>query len=54
MEEVLFDPQTSGGLLFAVKAFEADTFLHELKAAGFRLQRWDDLLSAAYVPIYVN
>ena len=26
--------QTSGGLLFAVKAFEADTFLHELKAAG--------------------
>ena len=34
MEEVLFDTQTSGGLLFAVKAFEADTFLHELKAAG--------------------
>ena len=32
MEEVLFDPQTSGGLLFAVKATEADAFLHELKA----------------------
>lgn len=47
MEEVLFDPQTSGGLLFAVKAFEADTFCMSLKPQGFRLQRWDDLLSAA-------
>lgn len=47
MEEVLFDPQTSGGLLFAVKASEADAFCTSLKPQGFRLQRWDDLLSGA-------
>ena len=47
MEEVLFDPQTSGGLLFAVKAFEEIPFCMSLKPQGFRLQRWDDLLSAA-------
>lgn len=34
MEEVLFDPQTSGGLLVAVKADEADTLLAELRKAG--------------------
>lgn len=31
MEEVLFDPQTSGGLLFSVAKEEADTLLTELK-----------------------
>ena len=34
MEEVLFDPQTSGGLLAAVKADEADKLLVELHEAG--------------------
>ena len=34
MEEVLFDPQTSGGLLFAVKETEALKLLGELKQAG--------------------
>lgn len=34
MEELLYDPQTSGGLLFAVAAKDAHAFLNELKAAG--------------------
>ena len=34
MEEVLFDPQTSGGLLAAVPAAEAPAVLTELNAAG--------------------
>lgn len=33
-EELLFDPQTSGGLLFAVDAAEADAFLDELTGCG--------------------
>jgi selenide,water dikinase len=34
MEEVLFDPQTSGGLLIAVKAEEGAALLQELRAIG--------------------
>lgn len=34
MEELLFDPQTSGGLLFAVKKEDALPFLKELKNEG--------------------
>lgn len=34
MEEILFDPQTSGGLLAAVDAKEADVILKELQAIG--------------------
>ena len=34
MEEILFDPQTSGGLLFAVKAQDAGEFLKRLRDAG--------------------
>ena len=30
-EEILFDPQTSGGLIFSVSADEADSLLEELK-----------------------
>lgn len=32
-EDLLYDPQTSGGLLFAVPEEEAEAFLRELKAA---------------------
>ena len=34
MEEILFDPQTSGGLLAAVDAGEAEDILKELQAIG--------------------
>ena len=34
MEELLFDPQTSGGLLMAVGADEAENLRNELRAAG--------------------
>ena len=33
-EELLFDPQTSGGLLLAVPADQADSLLRELRGAG--------------------
>jgi len=33
-EELLFDPQTSGGLLIAVPASQADDLKKELNAAG--------------------
>ena len=34
MEEVLFDPQTSGGLLLAVDPADAESMLKEMQTAG--------------------
>lgn len=34
MEEILFDPQTSGGLLFAIAPDDAEAALEEIKALG--------------------
>ncbi len=46
MEEVLFDPQTSGGTAVCSKSLLRQMhFCMSLKPQGFRLQRWDDLLS---------
>jgi selenide,water dikinase len=33
-EELLFDPQTSGGLLISVPSSQADDLIRELKAGG--------------------
>ena len=33
-EELAFDPQTSGGLLFAVAAADADALLRDVRALG--------------------
>ena len=34
MEEILFDPQTSGGLLVSIEKSDAEQCLEELKALG--------------------
>jgi selenide,water dikinase len=34
MEEALFDPQTSGGLLLAVDPADAENMLQEMQSAG--------------------
>jgi len=38
IEELLFDPQTSGGLLVSVPADQADTLVQELQAADIPAQ----------------
>jgi selenide,water dikinase len=35
LEDILFDPQTSGGLLFSVKADHADALVRDLVKNGF-------------------
>lgn len=44
MEEILFDPQTSGGLLAAVKREDADPLLSDLRAAGLPAEAIGELL----------
>jgi len=39
-EELLFDPQTSGGLLVSVPSTEADRLVAELKRAGIETADW--------------
>jgi len=36
-EELLFDPQTSGGILFSISSTEAGQFIAELKNAGIQI-----------------
>ena len=45
MEEVLFDPQTSGGLLLAVAPAQAKEMLAELQAAGMPAEIVGEVLS---------
>ncbi len=40
VRDLVFDPQTSGGLLISVKAAEADPLLAELKASGNEDAAW--------------
>lgn len=50
-EELLFDPQTSGGLLFAVDAAVADAFVQEIAADGLPCARIGELIPRMDVEI---
>lgn len=54
MEELLFDPQTSGGLLFAVKPEQAGVFLKELQGAGLPAAMVGRFVSKKEKDIYVR
>jgi selenide,water dikinase len=54
MEEVLFDPQTSGGLLVAVAPECAEELLEELQAAGLPAQIVGELVGKDEYEIYVR
>jgi selenide,water dikinase len=54
MEEVLFDPQTSGGLLAAVAAEDADTLVEQLRALGLPAAVVGEIIPKDTVEIYVD
>mgnify|MGYP005772222333 FL=1 len=54
MEEVLFDPQTSGGLLMAVKAEQAEELQAELQAAGLPARLVGEIVEKNETEIYIN
>ena len=54
MEEVLYDPQTSGGLLVAVAPECAEELLEELQAAGLPAQIVGELVEKDEYEIYVR
>lgn len=54
MEEVLFDPQTSGGLLIAVSPDEADALLLELQKAGLPARQVGEIIEKQEKEIYVE
>lgn len=54
MQEVLFDPQTSGGLLFAVSPGQADELVNRLRAAGYPASIVGELMQKEDKEIYVR
>lgn len=54
MEEVLFDPQTSGGLLMAVCPEQAEELLAELKAEGLPAETVGEITEKKEYEIYVT
>jgi selenide,water dikinase len=54
MEEVLFDPQTSGGLLIAVSPKEAGALLAELQGAGLPAREVGEIMEKNKTEIYVE
>lgn len=54
MEEVLFDPQTSGGLLIAAPQGEAEQLLKEMQKAGMPAEMVGEILPRGEVEIYVQ
>mgnify|MGYP000760418902 FL=1 len=53
MEEVLFDPQTSGGLLLAVDPADAAALEQELRAAGLPASIVGEILPKQEIEITV-
>lgn len=53
MEEVLFDPQTSGGLLIAVRSDQAEELLAELQEEGLPARTVGKILEKEDTEIYV-
>ena len=54
MEEVLFDPQTSGGLLLAVDAMQAERMLEEMQQAGIPVAMVGEICEKKDVEIWVE
>jgi len=54
MQEVLFDPQTSGGLLIAVNTDEAEDMLAQMQAAGVQAGIVGNITEARKYKILVN
>ena len=54
VSDILFDPQTSGGLLFAVKPEQAGAFLKELQGAGLPAAMVGRFVSKKERDIYVR
>lgn len=53
MEEVLFDPQTSGGLLIAVRPDQAEELLAELQEEGLPARTVGKIIQKEDTEIYV-
>lgn len=54
MEEILFDPQTSGGLLFAVEEQDAQSLLHELRAHNMPAEIVGEITEKSSTEIFVT
>jgi selenide,water dikinase len=54
MEEILFNPQTSGGLLVALEAAQAPLLLEELRAAGLPAQIVGEIMEKTDTEITVH
>lgn len=54
MEEVLFDPQTSGGLLMAVRPDQAETLLEDLQSSGLPARIVGEISEQRETEIYVK
>lgn len=54
MEEVLFDPQTSGGLLMAMNSSDAKSFVEELNNAGLTASIVGEIIEKSDIEILVK
>lgn len=54
LEEIIFDPQTSGGLLFAVSPAEAEKIRHAFAEAGINLFQIGTIEPRSDYPITVS